>query len=101
MHAKRNCRRSLSAGLKKVASAILADVEPWLPARRIGAATDQTSVNSERFTLRSSFPGGRMPPSTAGKDACRHIFRQALSGVTRQLPVLRDAYRMADDLMKI
>jgi len=26
------------------------------------------------------FPGGKMPPSTAGKDACHHIFRQALEG---------------------
>jgi hypothetical protein len=26
------------------------------------------------------FPGGKMPPSTAGKDACRYIFKQALNG---------------------
>jgi hypothetical protein len=69
----------LRACLKKVASAILADVEPWLPARRIGVATDETSVNPKRFARRSFFPGGRMPPSMAGKDACRHIFRQALT----------------------
>ena len=28
---------------------------------------------------RGRIPGGRMPPSTAGKDACLHIFRPALS----------------------
>jgi uncharacterized protein (DUF885 family) len=68
----------LSAYLKKVASAILADVEPWLPARRIGVATEETSVNPKLFARRKPFPGGRMPPSTAGKDACRHIFNPAL-----------------------
>jgi aspartyl-tRNA(Asn)/glutamyl-tRNA(Gln) amidotransferase subunit B len=39
---------------------------------------DKTLANSERFARRTFFPGGRMPPSTAGKDACRYIFRQAL-----------------------
>jgi hypothetical protein len=29
-----------------------------------------------------------MPPSTAGKDACRHIFRQALTSVFRGDPIL-------------
>jgi hypothetical protein len=28
--------------------------------------------------VRTIVPGGKMPPSTAGKDACRYIFRQAL-----------------------
>jgi hypothetical protein len=36
-------------------------------------------VNPKRFAWRSFFPGGRMPPSTAGKDACRYIFRPALA----------------------
>src|SRR5450759_2283852 len=60
-----SCR--LRACLKKVASAILADVEPWLPARRNGVATGQTTVKSERFALHAVFPGGKMPPSTAGR----------------------------------
>ena len=68
----------MRAGLKSVASAILADVEPWLPARRISAAMAQALVKSERFAWRSFFPGGRMPPSTAGKDACRYIPAAAL-----------------------
>jgi hypothetical protein len=46
-------------------------------------ATDETSVNPKRFARRSFFPGGRMPPSSAGKDACRHIFRQALNNYGR------------------
>src|ERR1035437_8442118 len=69
---------AFSACLKQVASVILADVEPWLPARRNGVATGQTTVASERFALRAVFPDGKMPPSTAGKDACRHLFRPAL-----------------------
>ena len=68
----------LKASLKKVASAILADVEPRLPARRTGVATRKPQVESERFARRAVFPGGKMPPSTAGKDAFRHIFSQAL-----------------------
>jgi hypothetical protein len=77
--ARKKCMKRFRGCLKKVASAILADVEPWLPARRTGVTTNETPVNSERFARRSFFPGGRMPPSTAGKDACRHIFRPALS----------------------
>jgi hypothetical protein len=65
--------------LKTVASAILADVATGLPARRIGVTTDETSVNPERFARRSFFPGGRMPPSTTGRYACRYIFKPAFS----------------------
>jgi hypothetical protein len=36
-------------------------------------------VKCERFDRWTVFPGGKMPPFTAGKDACRHIFRQALT----------------------
>jgi len=61
-----------------VASVILADVEPWLPARRNGGAMETTFVTHQRFILRTIFPGGRMPPSTAGKDARRHICGRAL-----------------------
>ena len=68
----------LRACLKMVASAILADVEPGLPARRNCVATGKVMVKCERFDRWTVFPGGKMPPSTAGKDACRHIFRQAL-----------------------
>jgi len=63
----------MKACLKNVASAILADVEPWLPARRIGAAMDGAFPDLKRISQRSFFPGGKMPPSTAGKDACRYI----------------------------
>jgi hypothetical protein len=65
--------------LGSVASAILADVEPGLPARRDRVAIGNIiGSRCERSILCTVFPGGRMPPSTAGKDACRHIFRQAL-----------------------
>ncbi len=40
-----------------VASAILADVEPWLTARRNRVAIGKTMVKSDRFTLRTLFPG--------------------------------------------
>ena len=68
----------LRACLKMVASAILADVELGLPARRNCVATGKVMMKCERFDRWTVFPGGKMPPSTAGKDACRHIFRQAL-----------------------
>jgi hypothetical protein len=68
---------SLRACLKTVASAILADVEPGLPARRDCVATGKTIGRCGRSIIPTVFPGGRMPPSTAGKDACRHMFRQA------------------------
>jgi hypothetical protein len=72
-------RKALRAGLKMVASAILADVEPGLPARRNRVAAKKTTGPFGRFTHPAFFPGGKMPPSTAGRDACRHIFRQPLS----------------------
>jgi hypothetical protein len=53
--------------LKKVASAILADVEPWLPARRTGMTTNEPPVISERFARRSFFPGGRLPACRRGR----------------------------------
>jgi len=70
--------KKLSVCAKIVASAILADVEPWLPARRNRVATGKTTFKSGRFILRTLFPGGKMPPSTAGRDACRYIFREPL-----------------------
>jgi len=57
----------LRAGLKMVASAILADVEPGLPARRNGVAAKKTTGPFGRFTQPAFFPGGKMPPSTAGR----------------------------------
>ena len=62
-----------------VASAILADVEPGLPARRNCVAPGKVMVKCERFDRWTVFPDGKMPPSMAGKDACRYIFRQALT----------------------
>jgi len=47
-----------------VAVAFQAASEPVLPARRI--------TRSSRLA-RTPCPGGKMPPSLAGKDACRHI----------------------------
>jgi arylsulfatase A-like enzyme len=69
---------NLGACLKMVASAILADVEPWLPARRNNVEIEPAAAHFKPATAREIFPGGRMPPSTAGRDACRHVFRQAL-----------------------
>ena len=71
--------KSLRACLKMVASAILADVEPRFPTRRDGVCKGKTVVVIERCYARRFFPGGKMPPSTAGRDACRYIFRQALT----------------------
>jgi hypothetical protein len=45
-------------------------------------------VKCGRFDRWTFFPDGKMPPSTAGKDACRHIFRQALTSVFRGDPIL-------------
>jgi hypothetical protein len=39
-------------------------------------------VTMKRFNLRAILPGGKMPPSTAGRDARRHIFRHALKPST-------------------
>ena len=36
-------------------------------------ATGETTVNSKRFNLRTLCPGGKLPPATAGRDACRYI----------------------------
>ena len=69
----------LRACLKYVASAILADGESWLPARRKGDATEEATVKSKRFALRAFFPDGKMPASTAGRDA-RPTFSDRLSG---------------------
>jgi hypothetical protein len=52
---------------KNVASAILADVEPWLPARwkrcRLKAGLENMNIK----VTRAAFPGGKMPSSTAGE----------------------------------
>jgi hypothetical protein len=84
---------ALRAGLKTVASAILADVEPGLPARRNRVATGKTIGGFERSIIRTVFPGGGTPPSTAGKDARRHIFRQALKHLSAVDPVMRRLIR--------
>ena len=41
--------------------------------------SDKRSDFSGRSSLRPFFPGRWKPPSTAGRDVCRHIFRQALT----------------------
>jgi len=53
-----------------VASAILADVEPGLPARRNGVATGKVMVKCERFDRWTVFPGSEPPPPFVGADAC-------------------------------
>jgi hypothetical protein len=53
--------------------AILADIEPGLPARRKRLGKGLRVVNPELPLIRTLFPGGKMPPSTAGTDARRHI----------------------------
>ena len=74
------CLLPIRACPKIVASAILADAGPELSARRLSVVIEKTPVIIAHITLRMLFPGGKMPPSTAGKDACHHIFRQALEG---------------------
>src|ERR1035441_9044104 len=81
--------KTIRAGLKMVASAILADVEPGLPARRNCVAPGKVMVKCERFDRWTVFPGGKMPPSTAGKDACPHIFRQDLNQTSAALVTRR------------
>ncbi len=43
-------------------------------------------VTMKRFNLRAILPRGKMPPSTAGRDARRHIFRHALKRLTKGRP---------------
>jgi hypothetical protein len=54
--------------LKMVVSAILAGAELWPPARWKRVATRKITDNIERQTMRMIFPGGKMPPSTAGTE---------------------------------
>lgn len=63
---------------KNVASAILADAEPWLPARRDRVVRGKIALKLEHFARRAVFRGGKKPPSMAGREACRHITRQVL-----------------------
>jgi hypothetical protein len=64
--------------LKKVASAILADGEPWLPARRKKRRPAGHPVKWGVSASERSFPAGRMPAFYGRRDARRYIFRQAL-----------------------
>jgi hypothetical protein len=73
-------RISLRACLKTVASDILADVESGFQPGGIGVVTDETSVNPKHSARRSLFPGGRMPPFTAGREARRYIFKTDIAG---------------------
>jgi hypothetical protein len=72
----------LRAFLKIVASAILADVEPWLPARRKQPGHLQSPVKYGALVVRTIFPGGMMPPSATGREARgyfsnRHLTQRA------------------------
>ncbi len=74
-----SCRNKVRAGLKMVASASLADVEPgFQPGGGGGVATVKRVVMPSHFRRPWFFPDGKMPSSTAGRDACRYIFRQTL-----------------------
>jgi len=58
----------------------LADVEPgFQPAEKTSEISKASEIPSGGIMV-ALLPGGRMPPSTAGREARRYIFRQALSG---------------------
>ena len=65
--------RAASAWLDEIAwwRASLPAVEPGLPARRIERSHSRTALNNFKAaqTFHVFFPGGRMPPSTSGRDA--------------------------------
>ena len=63
---------------ENVASAILADVEPcFQPAEKSSAIINAFEIPGNGV-MATILPGGRMPPSTAGREARRYIFRQAI-----------------------
>ncbi len=49
-------------------------VEPWLPARRKKPFASCERVAALNFMENAPSPGGKLPPSTAGRDAPRHNF---------------------------
>ena len=75
-----------------VASAILADVEPGLPARRNRVAAKKTAGSFGRFTRTAFFPGGKMPllrqagmPAATFSDSLSNKSGKRKSGNSRSL----------------
>ena len=67
--------------LKKVASAILADVEPGFPARRMGRGSGETSGDALSFCLKKAC-SGRLEAALYGRqDARRYLFRHSLNRI--------------------
>jgi hypothetical protein len=57
----------------------MADVEPGLPARRNRRDRAERPVNISPHAGRAICPGGKMPPSTAGREARRHCLNRLLT----------------------
>jgi hypothetical protein len=64
---------------KNVEAAILAAGSRGFQPGGKNIQSQKTFRNNSRNAMAAFFPGGKMPPSTAGKDACRDIIRPALS----------------------
>jgi len=76
---------------ENVASAILADVEPgFQPAEKPSAINNAFEITGSGV-MAAILPGGRMPPSTAGQEARRYIFRQALKRICHDFSARCDA----------
>jgi hypothetical protein len=73
-------RISLRACLKTVASAILADVESGFQPGGIGVIMGNRLEIFCPFPIATLFPGGRMPPFTAGQEARRYILKTDIAG---------------------
>ena len=57
----------------------MADVEPGLPARRNRRDRAERPVNISPHAGRANCPDGKMPPSTAGREARRHCSNRLLT----------------------
>ena len=62
------------ADLKKVASGVPPAVEPGFQPGGTDTRNDRGARNPETSLNANASPGGRMPPSTAGADACRYRY---------------------------
>src|SRR5882757_5215931 len=74
-------KMTFRAGLKIVASAILADVEPWLPARRNGRRPPTNCRRIRALPERECFSGRQDAALYGRRDACRY-FSDRLLGLT-------------------
>jgi hypothetical protein len=62
-----------------VASAILADVEPGILPGGQNVKKLMTEIVLKNLGSPSADPGGKMPPFTAGRDACRYLLSDSLN----------------------